>query len=155
MIKIEQMTEANQSFFCEIWIPWLKVTTGAEPQVEDLQTMASPVAYYEETGGAAFIAYLDGKPVGVVAVKGLGAAGFEFCKLVVDPIARGHGIGPRLIEASIHFAREAGGSDLWLQSFNKLKPALKIYEAMGFEHSDPPEEMSVLQRTEVIMKMGL
>ena len=51
--------------------------------------MADPAAYYRATGGDAYLARLDDTVVGAVAVKGFGASGYEFCKLVVaDAAAR-------------------------------------------------------------------
>ena len=49
---------------------------------------------WRATGGEAFLATLDGVTVGAAAVKGLGASGFEFCKLVVTEASRGHGAPP-------------------------------------------------------------
>jgi len=154
-LKIDLLTAANKNQFGQIWLPWLKETMGLEPQQEDIEAMDDPVAFYGASGGAAFIATLDGAPVGTVAVKRLGEAGFEFCKLVVTDAARGQGAGKALIDACIKFAGHHKGPALWLQSFNKLDVALGMYARMGFEHTEPPEQMDVLDRTEVIMKMNV
>lgn len=145
MIRIETMDKSNQHIFGEIWLPWLEKTIGAVPQAEDLEAMARPVDYYGQTNGAAFLAYFEDNPVGVVTVKGLEKAGYEFCKLVVDPAARGHGLGQKLIQKCLDFATDQGGPYLWLQSFNRLETALGIYHRMGFEHAPAPVEMSVFR----------
>ena len=124
---------------------------GLAPEPEDLRAMADPLAFYGESGGAVFLATLEGEVVGAVAVKGLGAAGFEFCKLVVTEAARGHGAGRALVDACLAYAAEQGGPWLWLQSFNKLDVALGLYRRMGFADAPPPPEMLVLGRTEVVM----
>ena len=150
-LEIALMRPDQFPAFGEIWIPWLQATMGLSPEPEDLRAMADPLAFYGESGGAVFLASLDGKVVGAVAVKGLGAAGFEFCKLVVTEAARGHGAGRALVDACLAYAAEQGGRRLWLQSFNRLDVALGLYRRMGFVDAAPPPEMLVLGRTEVVM----
>jgi GNAT superfamily N-acetyltransferase len=141
--------------FAKIWVPWLRSATGREPEAEDLEVMEDPGGYYGRTGGAAFLASLDGELVGGVAVKGLGASGFEFCKLVVTETARGHGAGRALVDVCLKFAADHGGPALYLQSFNALDVALGLYCRMGFQDVPPPPKMTVLGRTEVIMALDV
>lgn len=44
---------------------------------------------------------------------------------------------------------------LWLQSFNTLDIALRLYRRIGFADAAAPPEMSVLGRTEVIMNRAV
>ena len=134
-----------------IWVPWLRDTMGRAPEAKDMEVMADPATYYRKSGGEAFLAQLDGQVVGGVAVKGLGASGYEFGKLVVTEAARGHGVGRKLVEKCLTFAAEHGGPALYLQSFNALDVALGLYRRMGFVDVPAPSEMTVLARTEVIM----
>ena len=151
-LQILPVDELRRDAFGSIWIPWLKETMGIEPEAEDLEAMADPAAYYGRSGGQALLALLDGAVVGGVALKGLGASGFEFCKLVVTDTVRGRGAGRTLVGACLQVCRDAGGKTLWLQSFNRLEVALGLYERMGFVDAPPPPEMNVLGRTEVVMK---
>lgn len=150
MLDIHAMTPAETGDFAAIWIPWLK-SMGRTPEAEDLAIMADPARYYRATGGEAFLATIDGATVGAVAVKGLGASGFEFAKLVVTEAAREHCAGKALIERCLDFAAAKGGPALYLQSFKALDVALGIYQRMGFRDAEPPPGMMVLARTEVIM----
>jgi putative acetyltransferase len=150
MLAILPMQANQRSAFAEIWIPWLRDTMKRAPETEDLAIMADPATYYREHGGEVFLAMLDGLVVGAVAVKKLGDAGFEFCKLVVAQQSRGHGAGRALVKRCIAFAAEQGGPALFLQSFNALDVALGLYRRMGFVDAQPPPGMFVLARTEVI-----
>jgi putative acetyltransferase len=148
---ISAMAPDDRDAFSAIWIPWLR-SMGREPEAEDLAIMADPARYYRDAGGEAFLAKIEGKTVGAVAIKRLGDDGFEFCKLVVTEDARGSGLGPALVQKCLDFAAHNGAKPLYLQSFNALDLALRIYRRMGFVDAVPPKSMNVLARTEVIMK---
>jgi GNAT superfamily N-acetyltransferase len=118
---------------------------------EDLAIIAEPACAYRDAGGEAFLAKIEGKTVGAVAIKQLCDAGFECCKLVVTKEARGSGLGPVLVQICLDFAADHGGKPLYLQSFNALDVDLRLYRRMGFVDADSLGVMNVLARTEVIM----
>lgn len=142
-----------EGVFADLWVPWLKQMTGNDPEHSDMPAVINPSQFYSELGGAVYFALMDGTPVGVVAVKMLTPRTYEFCKLVVQEKARGNGLGRMLVEKCIDFVKSRHGSALYLQSFNKLDVALKMYKSMGFASCPPPEGMLVVKRTEIIMKM--
>lgn len=81
---------------------------------------------------AAWIAELDGRRVGsVFCVAGEeGAAKLRI--LLVDPAARGHRLGARLVDRCVDFAREAGYERMRLWTNDTLVAARGIYLAAGF-----------------------
>jgi GNAT superfamily N-acetyltransferase len=81
---------------------------------------------------SAWIAEVGGEPVGCVFCVRKDDATAQLRLLLVEPGARGMGIGGRLVDECIAFARRAGYRRmvLWTQSI--LTSAHKIYAAKGF-----------------------
>lgn len=78
-----------------------------------------------------WIAALDGEPAGsAMLVDGGGVAKLRL--LIVEPHARGRGIGRRLVEHCIHFAREADYRKITLWTQSVLTSARSIYKGAGF-----------------------
>ncbi|MGV9451249.1 bifunctional helix-turn-helix transcriptional regulator/GNAT family N-acetyltransferase [Streptomyces sp. NPDC003635] len=80
-----------------------------------------------------WIAELDGRPVGcVMCVRDEAPATARLRLLLVEPDARGLGIGDRLVGAVIAFARGVGYRDLVLWTNDVLSAARRLYQRHGF-----------------------
>jgi DNA-binding MarR family transcriptional regulator/GNAT superfamily N-acetyltransferase len=80
-----------------------------------------------------WIAELDGRPVGcVMCVRDEAPATARLRLLLVEPDARGLGIGDRLVTAVIDFARGVGYRELVLWTNDVLASARHIYQRHGF-----------------------
>lgn len=80
-----------------------------------------------------WIAELDGRPVGcVMVVRDEAPATARLRLLLVEPDARGLGIGDRLVAAVVDFARGVGYRDLVLWTNDVLAAARRIYQRHGF-----------------------
>jgi DNA-binding MarR family transcriptional regulator/GNAT superfamily N-acetyltransferase len=84
----------------------------------------------------AWIAEVDGVPVGCVLCVRRDDETAQLRILLVDPAFRGLGIGARLVEECIRFARAAGYRSLVLWTNDVLVSARRIYEAAGFQLVD-------------------
>jgi DNA-binding MarR family transcriptional regulator/GNAT superfamily N-acetyltransferase len=80
-----------------------------------------------------WIAELDGRPVGcVMCVRDDAPATARLRLLLVEPDARGLGIGDRLVGTLVDFAREAGYREVVLWTNDVLTAARRIYQRHGF-----------------------
>lgn len=60
--------------------------------------------------------------------------------LLVEPWARGLGLGARLVAQCLDFARQAGYADIVLLTYDQLAAARRIYQAAGFTLDREHEE---------------
>jgi DNA-binding MarR family transcriptional regulator/GNAT superfamily N-acetyltransferase len=79
-----------------------------------------------------WIAELDGENVGCIFLVKETASVARIRLLLVDPKARGLGLGARLTEESIRFARQAGYKKITLWTHSILTAARHIYQKAGF-----------------------
>ena len=94
--------------------------------------VAGFVAHYDRARERCFIAERDGAIAGSVFVVKKTQRVAWLRLLLVEPGARGLGIGARLVDECIRFARAAGYRQLELWTNSVLVAARRIYERAGF-----------------------
>jgi len=82
---------------------------------------------------AAWIAELDSKRVGCVFCVAADETRAQLRLLLVDPTARGRGLGARLLDECVAFARRAGYRRMILWTNHPLRAARLLYISRGFE----------------------
>jgi DNA-binding MarR family transcriptional regulator/GNAT superfamily N-acetyltransferase len=82
---------------------------------------------------AAWIAEVDGEPAGCVLCVRQDDATAQLRLLLVEPSARGLGMGARLVDECLRFARSAGYRRVMLWTQDCLTAARHVYQRAGFE----------------------
>jgi DNA-binding MarR family transcriptional regulator/GNAT superfamily N-acetyltransferase len=80
-----------------------------------------------------WIAELDGERVGSVFVVRKSDDIAKLRLLIIDPRARGLGLGKRLVDECLRFAKAAGYSSMTLWTHSNLAAARGIYDRAGFK----------------------
>jgi DNA-binding MarR family transcriptional regulator/N-acetylglutamate synthase-like GNAT family acetyltransferase len=97
------------------------------------QIVADYINQYQPEKERCWIAEMDGEIVGSVFVVQSSETVAKLRLLLVEPKARGSGLGTRLVEACIRFARQAGYQKLTLWTNSVLLEARHIYAKKGFK----------------------
>jgi DNA-binding MarR family transcriptional regulator/GNAT superfamily N-acetyltransferase len=97
------------------------------------QIVADFVNNYDAKRERCWIAEMDGENVGTVMLVKDKANVARIRLLLVDPKARGLGLGAHLTDECIRFARRAGYKKITLWTHSVLKAARHIYQKAGFK----------------------
>jgi GNAT superfamily N-acetyltransferase len=107
---------------------------NAEYEALVARIVADFAASHDPEREAVWIAELDGERAGCVfCVDDKAPDTARLRLLLVDPAARGHGIGERLVDECVAFARAAGYTEMVLWTNGILSGARRIYQRVGFE----------------------
>jgi ribosomal protein S18 acetylase RimI-like enzyme len=120
---------------------------------QELRDLPGP---YAPPRGRLFLALVDGRAAGCIALKPVDATTSELKRLYVRPDFRGLQIGQKLVSALIDAARAAGYTRIVLDSHHSMHAAHRIYRDAGFRDvatpADFPEELKPIV---VFMEIGL
>ncbi len=99
--------------------------------------LAALPAPYLPPNGALLVAHAGSELAGCVGLRPLDGRTGEMKRLYVRPPYRSWGLGKRLVEAVIHAARQAGYSELRLDTLPSMASAQALYHRLGFVEIPP------------------
>ena len=146
-VRILPFAPRHAADFKRLNFEWMQKFFSVEPI--DEQILSNPRDIIRK-GGAIFVASRDGKIVGTCALISEGDGVYELSKMAVTADCQGLGIGRRLLDAGIGAFQARRGRRLFLETNSVLKPAIKLYESVGFEHAPSPHA-SMYERADVYM----
>jgi len=123
---------------------------------KDRETLGDPRKHILAKGGHILMAERGGQQIGCCALIKRPDSSYEVAKMTVAESERGKGLGRRLLEYVVEFARSNSIPALYLETNTKFAGAIRIYEAVGFRHL-PAEKIakSPYARANVYMEMIL
>lgn len=132
-VKIVEYESKYQSAFKALNEEW--ISTFFEMEEADYKALDNPKEYILNKGGKIFVALYKDEPLGVCALIKMDEQNYDFemAKMAVSPKAQGKNLGWLLGQAIIDSAKQLGASKIYLESNTILKPAINLYQKMGFE----------------------
>jgi molybdopterin-guanine dinucleotide biosynthesis protein A/predicted GNAT family acetyltransferase len=102
----------------------------ADPELDP--DLADPDAIYE----AVWVAVRGERVVGSVALRRLGPDAVQLKRMYLRPEERGRGLGRRLLDMALLWAREHGIRTISLDTSERMEAAQRLYEQYGFARVD-------------------
>lgn len=96
-----------------------------------------PIEHFAPPQGCFVVATLDGAAVACGGFRFLRPQVAEIKRMYVDPAVRGRGLGKRHLAFLEERAREAGYSQLWLETGSAQPEAVLLYTAAGYRPIEP------------------
>ena len=113
---------------------------------------------FRTPGSVYFVLFSEGKLLGgcgIYPTKGLPSGHAELVKLYLRPETRGQGYGRKLMEKSLEWAKQAGYTHIYLETFAELGSAVALYEKLGFKNLEDPMGESGHHACEIWMLKAL
>ena len=96
---------------------------------------------FNKENSALFVAEVDGELCGCCGIfptEGLPENCAELVKFYIHKNYRGKGLGKKLMEASVEFAKKSGYQSIYIESLPEFSTAVSIYEKQGFIYLEKP-----------------
>lgn len=151
-VTVRLYEDKDQPAFQSLNEAWLTKYFQIEP--EDSLVLGDPETHILTPGGSIWMAEVNGKTVGTVALIRHADSSLELAKMAVDEAYQGHGIGRKLGEAVIAAAKKRGARMLYIISNDTLKNAMKLYAKLGFTHCDIPKHVRY-KRGNITLELAL
>ncbi len=131
------------------------ITKYFELEGLDEQIINNPDEEILDKGGKIIFAKLEGKIVGTCALIKIDDTTYELAKMAVDEAYQGRKVGKKLGLHCINLAKELGAKKIILESNKKLRPAINLYQNLGFVPVCIDHHKSIYQRANISMQLEL
>jgi GNAT superfamily N-acetyltransferase len=109
------------------------------PDIHDI-----PNAYMKD-GGNFWLVVENDEVIGTIGLMNYGNGRGYLKRMYVDERKREQGIGLRLLQTLLAFARERGYRELYLGTTEKMVAAVRFYKKHGFERLEtPPPDLPIV-----------
>ena len=129
---LEELEEVRNIFI--EYSEFLQVDLCFQDFEKELQTLHQ---VYGLPQGCIILAKQNGQTLGCIALKPIAEGICEMKRLYVRPEARGMGLGRKLVEELMSFARKSAYVSMKLDTVSKLKEATSLYRSIGFTETPP------------------
>ena len=129
-LRIVAFEPRHAEAFRDLNLEWIEEFFAVEDL--DRKHLGFPRESFVDTGGAIFMAELNGSAIGCCGLLKHGDGVYEISKMAIKRSYRGRGIGSRLLDAVIAHARQIGARRLEIISSTRLAPAIHLYKKKGF-----------------------
>jgi putative acetyltransferase len=96
---------------------------------------------FESENAVLFVSEVDGELCGCCGIfptEGLPESCVELVKFYITKNFRGKGLGKKLMEKCIVFAKNSGFKSIYIESLPEFSTAISIYEKQGFTYMEKP-----------------
>ena len=153
-IHIRPFEPGDETAFRELNEAWIEKYFTIEEA--DRAVLEDPMDNILRPGGHIFMAVSGEIALGCCALLPMELGAFEVAKMAVAEHLRGQGIGRKLLEYAIAYAKKIGAERLYLETNRQLANAIHLYESVGFRHVSPDQVIpSPYARANVFMEMKL
>ena len=108
---------------------WLNIDSSFQHFEEELQELKK---MYAAPGGGIILSKNGNDYVASVAIRKINNETAELKRMFVQPAYQNKGIGKKLLEKAIEFARCANYCCIRLDTLNNMLPAINLYKQYGF-----------------------
>jgi len=131
-VQIVNYEDHYQSAFKSLNEEW--ISTYFQMEEADYKALDNPKGYILDRGGKIFVALYKNEPIGVCALIKMNDPDYDFelAKMAVSPKIQGKSVGWLLGQTAVNAAKELGASRIYLESNTILKPAINLYQKLGF-----------------------
>ena len=130
-IEIIDYSSEYQDEFRKLNCEWIKKYFKLEQS--DYESLNNPREKILQSGGHIYLARHNNEIIGTCALIKVNNDTYELAKMTVSESKRGKGVGWMLGQAVIIKARELGAKTIYLESNTILKPAIELYQKLGFQ----------------------